>query len=161
MNEKEALLNQLRSVHVPEVSGVPAMGWWILLLALIVLAAVWRLWRKRRQARLWQREANGELARIRESIEQHPASITLSDTSKLARRVLLKTKGRQAVASLHGAEWLKALDDVAGRSLFADGFGSLLESSQYQRDPHVNPSDLHSLMDAMDELIRSSARSFK
>jgi len=161
VNEKEALLNQLRSVHVPEVSGVPATGWWVLLIALIVLAALCWFWLKRRQARLWQREANNELVRIRESIEQQAASITLSDTSKLARRVLLKTQGRQAVASLHGTEWLQALDDVAGRPLFADGFGRLLESSQYQRDPHVNPSDLHSLMDAMDELIRSSAQSIK
>jgi len=88
-------------------------------------------------------------------------SATLSDTSRLARRILLAVKPREAVAGLHGKDWLVVLDEVCDRPLFANGFGELLESGQYQRDPQVNPADIDALFDIMDELIRSSGKGFK
>jgi hypothetical protein len=161
VDEKEALLSQLKSVHLPEVSAVPAIGWWVLTALLITLALLARWLRNRYLSRQWQREATQELSRIREQSLEQSVSTTLSDTSRLARRILLVVKPREDVASLHGNDWLVALDEVCQRPLFANGFGRLLESGQYQRDPRVNPTDMDALLDAVEELIRSSGRGLK
>ncbi|MFT4727154.1 MAG: hypothetical protein ACI9UN_001649 [Granulosicoccus sp.] len=161
MDEKAALLSQLKSVHLPEVSAVPAIGWWVLCALLIASVFFARWLRIRYLSRQWQREATQELSRIREQSLTQSVSATLSDTSRLARRILLAVKPRETVANLHGNDWLLALDEVCERPLFANGFGKLLESGQYQRDPQVNPADIDALLDAMEELIRSAARGFK
>lgn len=161
MDEKEALLSQLKSVHLPEVSLVPAFAWWVLVALVITLAIIAVWFRRRYLSRLWQREAAGELSRIREQSQRREVSATLADMSRLARRILLRVKPRETVASLHGNDWLVALDELCERPLFANGFGSLLESGQYQRDPKVKPADMDSLFDAMEELIRSSGKVFK
>lgn len=158
MNEKEALLSQLKSVHLPEVSAVPAIGWWVLIVLLIASVFLVRWLRKRYLSRQWQREAAQELSRIRELSLKQSVSTTLSDTSRLARRILLAVRARESVASVHGSDWLVVLDEVCERPLFANGFGKLLESAQYQRDPQVNPADVDALLDAVEELIRSSRK---
>jgi len=161
VDEKEALLSQLKSVHLPQVSSVPAIGWWVLSALLIAIACLALWFKKRYASRRWHREASIELSRIRQQMPQQPASVTLSDTSRLARRILLVVKPREAVAGLHGNDWLVALDEICERPLFAQGFGKLLELQQYQRDPQVSPADLESLLDSMAELIRSSGKGFK
>lgn len=156
--DRDALLAQLRDAHAPPVSGWPAPGWWALALLLLVLLAL-LLWRYRhRRRRLWQRQAQTELARIREHSSAQPVSRTLADCSTLCRRVLMVARGREHSAALHGQAWLDALDAVAGRALFAGGFGRLLEAGPYQRAPEVGQHDLESLFDAIDELIRAASR---
>lgn len=161
MDEKEALLNQLKSVHLPEVSAVPAIGWWILLAVMVASLLAGLLWMRRYRAKLWQREAVQEMVRIRSVLAEQTVGTTLADTSRLARKILLLTKPREQVAALHGIEWLQALDSICDRPLFAEGFGKLLVSYQYQKEPKVNPSDLNALLDSMDELIHSAARYVK
>lgn len=158
MNEqqKQALLDQLQGVHTPQVSWVPAIGWWLLAVVLVVLLYGAFRWLRFYRARRWQREAKAELARLRSQLLQQPAAQTLSDTSRLARRVLLASHLREDVAALQGQAWLDALDTVCKRPLFATGFGRLLEAGPYQRDPQVTHQDLASLLDAMDVLIRSA-----
>lgn len=160
MNEadKQALLDQLREVQPPTVSLLPATGWWLLLLCLVLLAvAVW-LAVRRHHARRWEREANEQLQRLRNEVTLQPVSSTLADCSQLARRVLLVVHDREEIAGLQGTAWLEALDDVCQQPLFAQGFGRLLEAAPYQRDPQISQHDLESLFDAIEELIRSAAR---
>lgn len=158
MDEKEALLSQLKPVHLPEVSAVPAVGWWILFGFLVIAIVLSLLWLRRYRSQQWRREARYEIARIRNAAPEQAAVTTLADTSRLARKLLLVSKPRDQVASLNGADWLQALDEICDRPLFAEGFGKLLLSNQYQRDPKVNPSDIDALLDAMDELIHSVSR---
>jgi len=159
--EKQALLDQLAGVQVPDVSAMPAPGWWVLLLSIVAGVLLARYYLKRHNSRRWQREARSEIAQLRDQLDKRPVSQTLSDTSKLARQILMVARGRQAVAQLHGKPWLDALDELCGRALFVEGFGRLLETGQYQRSPDVKSADLHSLMDAMDELISAAARQSK
>jgi hypothetical protein len=161
MNEadKQALLDQLREVRPPEVSAWPAFGWWLLLLCVVSLALVAVLSYRRYLANRWQREASLELQRLRDQVALRPVHSILAECSQLARRVLLVVHGRTEVASLHGKPWLEALDAVCQQPLFTQGFGHLLESGPYQRDPQVGQHDLESLFDAVEELIRSAARS--
>lgn len=159
--EIAALISQLKTVQAPGVSAVPAMGWWLALLALCLLlsVAVWLY--KRYRKRQWLRDARTQLTQLREQLERRPVNKTLADTSRLARRLLLIAKPRQDVANLHGQAWLQALDDICTQPLFVTGFGRLLELGPYQRDPQVSASDLDSLLNAMDELITATARNVK
>lgn len=158
MNEqaRQELLQQLRGLHAPDVSRWPAPGWWLVALLLAIMAIVLIYIRRRHRASLWQREARNELSRIRSAFPACPTAETLADTSKLARRVLIVSMGREKVAQLHGESWLKALDSVCQRPLFASGHGRLLESAPYQRAPQVSDHDLQSLLDAMEVLIAAA-----
>lgn len=160
MNDQDAqlLLSQLETVHLPQVSHFPAPGWWVLLVVGGVIAFSLYHWRKRFKAQQWRREARAELHRLREQIERQPVADTLAETSRLARRILMAIKGRESVASLHGKPWLEALDSVCEQPVFANGFGQLLETGPYQRDPQVSERDLEALLDAMESLIRGIDR---
>lgn len=156
--EIAALISQLKTVQAPGVSAVPAMGWWLALLALCLLLSVAYWLFKRYRKRQWLRDAKTEITQLREQLERQPANKTLAGASRLARQLLLVAKPRQDVANLHGQAWLQALDDICTQPLFVKGAGRLLASSPYQRDPQVDATDLESLLDAMDELIKGAAR---
>lgn len=156
--EIAALISQLKTVQAPGVSAIPALGWWLALFALCLLLFMVYWLFKRYRKRQWLRDAKAELMQLREQLERRPVNKTLADTSRLARQLLLVAKPRQDVANLHGQAWLQALDDVCTQPLFVTGFGQLLDSGPYQRDPQVNASDLGSLLDAMEELIKGTAR---
>ncbi len=156
MDETEALLSQLRAVQAPDVSAIPAYGWWILAtLLIVILYLVYRSY-KNYASRQWQREAHTELLRLRSQVNDTPVAQTLADTSRLARRVLLAARPRTEIASLHGEAWLEMLDQVCHKPLFSTGFGRLLEAGPYQREPTVSSTDLNALFEAMDDLIASA-----
>jgi len=158
MNDKEALLKQLRDVELPEVSSVPAPGWWLLmlLLALMVVAALYfyRRWR----ARLWQRQARAELQNIRSQLGDEPDSSLLSRSSQLARKVVLAADQREQVAALHGEQWLAKLDDICGRPEFTQGIGRLLLDQPYQKNPALAEQDFNALFESLDVLIDSAGK---
>lgn len=160
MNEadKQALLDQLREVQPPTVSVLPAPGWWLLFLCMVLLAVSVLVAVRRYHARRWEREATEQLQRLRSEVALRSVSSTLADCSQLARRVLLIVHDREDIAGLQGRPWLDALDEVCQQPLFAQGFGRLLEAAPYQRDPQISQHDLGSLFDAIEELIRSAAR---
>ena len=160
MNDQDtqSLLEQLQGVHLPAVSAVPAAGWWIVLFLLILLGVAGLFLKKRRRESYWRRQAQAELHVLRAQLQDKSVSQTLAGTSRLARKILLVVHDRETVASLHGKPWLEALDAVCARPLFVEGFGQLLETGPYQREPQVNPQDLDALLDAMDELIKAVAR---
>lgn len=156
--DSQALLDQLREVQAPDVSIWPAIGWWFMLFALLLLILAVSMSYRRYLSRRWQREAEQELQRLRNEVASRPVNQTLSDCSQLARRVLMIVHKREDIAGLQGKLWLDALDDVCQQPLFAQGFGRLLESAPYQRNPKINRHDLESLFDSLEELIRSAAR---
>lgn len=153
MNSSEALLSQLRGIQTPDVSGVPAPGWWLLgLIALLIVVAL--MFVARQYKRLaWRREARAELERIRSQVGRVKSSESLSGVSRLVRRIALVARPREDVASLQGDAWLAALDDIGGNSLFSNGFGQLLDQGPYQPDPQIDEQDLEALMDVVAKLI--------
>lgn len=158
MNDTEALLEQLRGIKEPAVSHMPAVGWWLLsLLLLSLIFAVWKLI-SRYQHRAWVRQALAELDSIRRKSGDVPVVESLSGVSRLARRVLLAARPRMDVAGLHGDQWMKELDALCGRDLFTHGYGQMIETGPYQRQPDIKASDLQGLFDAMNELIKAAGR---
>lgn len=156
MNDKDALLNQLRDIELPDVSNTPAPGWWVLLLVLIALVLIFFFVRQRRTATLWQRQAEQQLQAIRESVVHKPSISILSSCSELARQVVLAVDQREQVAQLHGEPWLEKLDDICGRPEFSQGIGQLLLDQPYQKQPAVAKQDLDALLDSMQVLIKSA-----
>ena len=153
MNSTENLIAQLRDIHTPEVSGLPAPGWWIVAIAVLLVAVAVYFQVRRHQRKGWQREARAELHRLRSQMGAATVSESLSGVSRLVRRVALAARPRANVASLQGDAWLAALDDICGKSLFSNGFGQLLEQAPYQPAPQLSDNDLEALMDVVAQLI--------
>jgi len=156
MNEKEALLNQLRDVELPEVSAMPAPGWWLLMLLFILLLVVLLFFYRRWSSRLWQRQAQVELQDIRNQLGKEPESSLLSRCSQLARKVVLAADHREQVAALHGESWLAKLDDICARPEFTQGIGRMLLDQPYKKQSALAEKDLNALFDSMDVLIKSA-----
>lgn len=156
MDEKEALLSQLRGLDVPAVSGVPAVGWW-LLAALFVLVLLVSFFKYRSHQRtLWKRQSQHELQSIRERLGKDTSVETLSKCSALARKVVLAVDHREQVAALHGDAWLEKLDDICARPAFSQGVGRLLLDGQYKKQSKVDQQDMEALFQSMDILIKSA-----
>jgi len=145
MNDKEALLKQLRDVELPEVSAMPAPGWWLLMLLLVLMAFT----------RLWQRQAQAELQNIRSQRGDESNSALLSRCSQLARKVVLAADHREQVAALHGEQWLAKLDDICGRPEFTQGIGRLLLDQPYQKQPVLAEQDVNALFESIEVLINN------
>ena len=158
MNEKEALLNQLRDVELPEVSAMPALGWWLLLLLLILLLVAVLFFCRQWRAKLWQRQAQKELQGIRDQLGIESSSSLLSRCSELARKVVLAIDHREQIASLQGEPWLAKLDDVCGRPEFTQGIGRLLLDQPYKKQPVMAEQDLNALFESMQLLISSASK---
>ena len=126
----------LRGYHLPEAVSwwPPAPGWWILA-ALVLLAAVllswWLLRRYRRRAAA--RQAEKELAQLREALRQRGDDpVFLRELSKLLRRFALAVFPRRGVAALTGEAWLRFLDEHGGDGRFRDGPGRQLVDAPYR-----------------------------
>lgn len=157
VDEKTELLNQLRGVEVPVVSGVPALGWWLLLLLVALSLLALFLKYKSHQRTLWKRQSVQEMQAIRERLGKDTSVESLSKCSALARKVVLAVDNREQVAALHGDAWLEKLDEVCARPEFSQGVGRLLLDRQYQKQTKVDQQDMESLFSSMDVLIKSAS----
>ena len=84
MNDNDALLAELHPLEVPDVSSVPAIGWWVVLLIVIAMLVVtWFMVRNYRQRR-WLRDATQELEAISSQCEETDPHVFLSALSQLS-----------------------------------------------------------------------------
>jgi Domain of unknown function (DUF4381) len=134
----------------------PQVGLWpqtwearvaVVLIAVAVITATWRLVQYRRRNR-YRREALAELDRMRhaEPLAQPELPARLS---VLVRRTALAAFPREKVASLAGPAWLSFLDRSYQGREFSDGVGRLLVSGPYQR---TAPGEAE--LDALFALVR-------
>ena len=135
----------LRDIHLPEPVGAwpPAIGWWLVLLALV--AAVWLLvWRFRRRRLTPVRRALLELAELRADASLSPNE-KLRRLSILLRRVALTLHPRHEIAGLTGTAWLAWLDAALDRPRFSQGPGRRLVEAPYRPVAPAESEDLLAL----------------
>jgi len=160
MNDTSALLAELLPLEPPEVSLVPAVGWWILLLAVLALITIVWFFIRRYHRQRWLREARNELEVLRRwPADQDDAREFLTAVSVLLRRVLIKSTSRAEIAPLHGEEWLSRLDALAGDTIFRNEFGPLLSEGPYRRSASITPEERQSLITASETVIKRSVKS--
>lgn len=159
MNDNDALLAELHPLEVPDVSSVPATGWWaVLLIVIAMLLVIWFMIRNYRQRR-WLRDATQELEAISSQSAESDPHAFLSALSQLLRRVLIKRDSRAAVASLQGDEWLNRLDELHGDGAFRSKLGLLLSEGPYQRTASLTMEDRQALINASATLIKRAGKS--
>ena len=67
---------------------------------------------------------------------------TFKELSNLIRRISLTFYKKEVVASIHGDEWLKFLDEKGKTEEFTKGEGSILGIEIYKKNPKVNVDSL-------------------
>ncbi len=157
---------QIRDIH--GIHSVPwwppAPGWWLVLLALVVVGIL--AWRYRARWRLripipmvtlgtWRWDAGRELRGLRANAAERTEKETLAELSELLRRVAMARHGRAACAGLHGDAWLDWLTehDPSERDWRRDG--RLLIQAPYAppRRSDARRAELERLMDAVQDWI--------
>ena len=123
-----------------------APGWYVVmfvaLLALVYLT--WRAWDRYRQNQ-YRRDAVTALNDVRNNRAR------TSEISFILRRTALLAFPRRQVAGLRGQDWVGWLNDTAGRELFAETDGDLLDQLTYS-------SNTQGLDDAaVDRLLKASS----
>ncbi|MDJ0958168.1 MAG: DUF4381 domain-containing protein [Arenicellales bacterium] len=147
MNDFEQI--PLRDIHLPEAVSwwPPALGWWLMLAALIpVVFFIWWGTKKlsaRRQKRNLRCLVERELDRIEAEYNSTTnASQLLQDLSILVRRVVMSNYPRQDVAGLCGKKWESWLrDPVVGQGLTEQSI-ELLVDGPYKRELAVDAANL-------------------
>ena len=116
-------LSDLQDIVLPAAppSWPPATGFWVLLLLLVVFA--FALWRWRRLVRQGNAYRRAGLALLADARTVHEVSVTL-------KRVALAAWPREAVASLHDAEWAGFLNDSCRQCHFdADALSNSFDTA--------------------------------
>jgi aryl carrier-like protein len=134
MNPEDLLL---RDIHLPDPVSwwPPAIGWWLLVGAVLVAAVTMASWWRRRQVR---RNAPASIARLElvrlraEWLEHGDARCLVNDLSNWLRRAGMSITSRKQAASLTGSDWLDFLDELAGEPVFSDSNGRLVAEAPYQ-----------------------------
>lgn len=134
-------LAQLRDIHLPEPIGwwPLAIGWYILI-ALGLLSAIiiahW-LYKKHRHA-LPKKQALRLLNNyIKQYEQERNGTQTSARISELLRRVALVYFPRERVASLHGEEWLKFLDET-GKEIDFNRVRDLLLNAPFKTNAQLD-----------------------
>ncbi len=141
---------ELRDIHLPDPVSwwPPAIGWWLLLFA-IILCIILVIWlrkhglKKNRSAKVLARK---ELDRIRQHYENHHDKKTLiEDLSVLLRRASLSVFPREESAGLTGEKWLRFLDQVMHDRRFSEGAGKALIAAPYEKNPEFDADEVITL----------------
>lgn len=137
-------LSQLHDIHLPtSVSWWPlAVGWWLLLGLLVMLALLGYLFYRRRRQQRWRREALVML----QQLQQQPLTPKelVVELSQLLRRVAITRFPREEVAALTGERWLAFLD----QQMKIPGFqqqGRALITAPYSATVEVDLGGLYAL----------------
>jgi len=137
----------LRDIHLPDPVPwwPPAIGWWLVLLGVILLSILVFWLRKRwlKKQRSAKFIAQKKLKNIHNKYQQHKdQKLLIEEVSVLLRRVCLSVFPRENTAGLIGERWLIFLDDTLGDDRFSEGAGKMLITAPYEMEPEIDVAEL-------------------
>lgn len=130
----------LKDIHLPTAIGnwPPALGWWLLLLVLALLASLsWWIY-KRITRNTPLKQAKIMLDKIKHEHADDNLK-TLQQLSSWLRRVTITLSPRQESAGLTGVTWLHYLDKSVEGAPFSEGVGQYLADAHFRQSA---PNDL-------------------
>lgn len=124
----------LRDIHLPpEIGLFPlAIGWWILLLGVPIVAG-FSFWLYKR---LTRKTAVKTAKKLLLALKNSDKSTTekLAELAILLRRVAISVSSRSECASLTGKAWLEYLDNSLKDKAFTEGVGQCLADVNYRKN---------------------------
>lgn len=135
-------LSQLKDIHLPQTGGFwpPAMGWWILALALLI-AVVILVWALRRQhlKNRWLKQARAELANLERAAAKEPQWFT--QINALLKRVARERYPTENPEALSGEQWAECLlHHLPSGRIAQQSIVEALVSSAWQPQPTIEPA---------------------
>jgi hypothetical protein len=130
----------LREIHLPAPVSwwPPAIGWWLVVAAVIVGVAALTLWWRHRIALRTAPAtlARADLARLRATwLQNQDTQWLVSEVSTWLRRVSMSLVSRERAASLTGSHWREYLNELAGEPVFDATDAALITAAPYRANP--------------------------
>ena len=154
-------LQELRDVHLPDPISwwPPALGWWLILVVLVIVVSliIWaRAYRNRTRLR---RIALAQLKQVKEKYAVNSDDQwAIVQVSGLLRRYGLAVFSRPQVAGLSGRSWLQFLDTTGHTNQFSEGPGQSLSTGPYQSQASGSAKELLPLVEKWIQQVRVPAR---
>ncbi|GJM06542.1 MAG: hypothetical protein DHS20C10_02760 [marine bacterium B5-7] len=126
------LLQQLRDIHEPAAVSwwPPAMGWWLVLGAIIIVWGVaWHLLFKRKQRLAAKKQALVEIEKI--SVSDLSPNDAAAQLSQLMRRLIRHYYPEKQVDALSGDAWLHVVLETAEEKNLSSKIGSAILDAAY------------------------------
>ncbi len=140
----------LRDIHLPDSVSwwPPAPGWWLLVIAALVVAVgLVYLFRRGPQPRPRQ-DATAALQDIIDHFQSHgDARELLSSLSALLRRIGITYLSRDRAAGLTGVAWYQQLNTLVGNEVFTTSSIEILCRAPYQGDVVLETAQLDALIE--------------
>ncbi|MGB0909041.1 MAG: DUF4381 domain-containing protein [Nitrospirales bacterium] len=155
-------LQQLRDIHVPDPISFwpPALGWWVVMLIVLVLASLGLWFLRYRKKTAPRRSALSELTVLKAKFDETQDSANLMESlSQLLRRYAIVSFGRHNVAGLAGMSWLRFLDEQGKTQQFSSEMGQqAFAGVPYGSKSSVNAREMLALTEQWIKQIPLSSR---
>lgn len=147
----------LRDIHGLDPVGwwPPAPGWIVAgILALLVLAGLYRLWRSGYEFLGWRHDARRRLRDLRRRLREQGPKPSAAELSELLRRIAVARCGRASCAGLAAEEWLDWLARNDPQGFDWRNEGRLLLSLPYAPDGRVDAAQAAQLERLIDAALK-------
>ena len=154
-------LQELRDIHLPDPISwwPPAFGWWMVIVALVMMVSLILWARSHRKRTRPRRVALAQLEQVKQQYAvQADDQWAITEVSHLLRRYALVVFSRSKVAGLSGQSWLQFLDTTGHTNQFSEGPGRSLRSGPYQSHGPTSASELLPLVERWIQQVQIPAR---
>jgi len=159
MNPTDTL--PLRDIHLPDPVSwwPPAMGWWFLLLFIVLF--IWALvsFVKYLRKPVLKKSAKAELSLVITAYQQHQDKhLLLQQISILFRRIGISYFSRNDNAGIAGLEWYAKINSLVEKNRISDDMVELLSQGPYQRRPELDEQKIQNLIDQTQRWVSALSR---
>ena len=140
--EQNIDLSGLRDIHIPLQPNIfpLALGWWILIILLIVTYFVIFSKTHSLKRQVWREYK--KISKIENNIK------LLKEMNRLAKRVAIVRFGREKIAHLYEDEWVVFMNSLLQNEIFSNEYIDLLHKSMYAKNYKISDElRIHILQD--------------